>query len=242
VVTATRHTFRNLDFGSSYTLEVIAMGSAENYRNSVASTTLAMTARRPLPTPQGIALAVTLNSLTVSWSAPPAEVEEYVISIMPGTEEARTVTVSDSTSTLFEGLSANQMYDVSVVSSGDATRYTASAAYTESITTEPLPQLTTPIPSVIATANSLVVEWNAVPNAEMYMVNLYNGSNTNAEQTKTVNTTSVTFDELEPGTAYRVEVIAQASGYRNNSAEIMSITRNTGLRLRLRVFLEGPLQ
>ncbi|MGU9977206.1 MAG: hypothetical protein ACNYNY_00720 [Candidatus Oxydemutatoraceae bacterium WSBS_2016_MAG_OTU14] len=105
-VTVTEHTFTNLNFGSSYTLEVIAMGSAEDYRNSVPSTTSAMTTRQALPTPEITLTVISSVNISVSWENPPTEVEEYVISIMPGTEEARRLNVHTSTETIFRNLSA----------------------------------------------------------------------------------------------------------------------------------------
>ncbi|MGU9977593.1 MAG: fibronectin type III domain-containing protein [Candidatus Oxydemutatoraceae bacterium WSBS_2016_MAG_OTU14] len=135
VVTATAHTFRNLNFGSPYTLEVIAMGNAENYRNSLPQLIPVSTARRPLSIPEGIRLTVTSNSLTVSWSAAPSEVDEYVINITPGTEEARTLNVHGSTETLFGNLDEGTEYMITVIARPNDFRYDESLSYTARRTT-----------------------------------------------------------------------------------------------------------
>ncbi|MGU9977571.1 MAG: fibronectin type III domain-containing protein [Candidatus Oxydemutatoraceae bacterium WSBS_2016_MAG_OTU14] len=152
------------------------MGSAENYRNSEAVTVETMTERRRLSIPQGIRLMVTTNSLTVSWSAAPLEVDEYVISITPLNQE-RTLDTNLSETT-FGNLNANAEYTITVVAQTANARYTESAVYRELITTDVLGTLSAPIVTA-RTENrrgSIRIEWDRVDNAQSYIVQLYEGA------------------------------------------------------------------
>ncbi|MGU9977591.1 MAG: fibronectin type III domain-containing protein, partial [Candidatus Oxydemutatoraceae bacterium WSBS_2016_MAG_OTU14] len=142
---ATSHIFTSLSSATFYTIELHAI--ADGYRESDPASITTRTLNRLLarPTSTQIMLSATYNSVTVQWNNTPAEVDIYLLDIDPDTANPgqKEVEVSNNEYT-FTGLSADEEYTVSVVSSGDETRYTASEAYTESITTEQLPQLDTP--------------------------------------------------------------------------------------------------
>ncbi|MGU9977762.1 MAG: hypothetical protein ACNYNY_03640 [Candidatus Oxydemutatoraceae bacterium WSBS_2016_MAG_OTU14] len=119
------------------------------------------------------------------------------------------------------------------------------------------PQLATPvIRSVVSipSLGSIVVSWSSSgDNVEKYKINLYLGSGTSGRIEQTAeridDATSSTdisfvFTSVRAGTEYTAELIAQATGFRDSDPDTETITTepSTPLRLRLRVFLEGPLQ
>ncbi|MGU9977415.1 MAG: fibronectin type III domain-containing protein, partial [Candidatus Oxydemutatoraceae bacterium WSBS_2016_MAG_OTU14] len=81
---------------------------------------------------------------------------------------------------------------------------------------------------------------------EQYVISIM-PAGTNQERTLNArNSTETLFENLNPGTEYTITVIARTSDTRYDDSLSYTVTEMTavasGLRLRLRVFLEGPLQ
>jgi hypothetical protein len=151
------------------------------------------------PVKSGDAVA-TANSLTFSWqSVANASSYSYVLKNASGT------TVDSGTTTYttlyFSGLQSNSTYTLEVTAvSSDTSAYTNSGTLTLTGTTSGPTALATPQVSAKAGART-VVSWNAVNNAEAYVVSY-------EDVVDTVTATSINLDFLTLDKAITVSVVA----------------------------------
>ena len=247
----TSHTFTGLDPVTEYRIEVVA--TALNYRDSEAGVLEVTTTKQKLPAPTGVQISHTadMDSITVSWTdTPPApEVTTYEMTLMredgTGNTTEEDVVAAQAGSTTFTGV-AGTAYILSVVSSGDSTKYRRSDAYQTTITTTAEGQLERPVLTLTMEEDDdvvdIVVSWVAIVNATTYEVNLSEnpaapGDEVIATQTTEAAVTTVRFEDVLPGRTYDVVVIAESAtlidseegcrDYRDTYTDTFSTNSNT---------------
>ena len=214
--TETEHTFTNLAPVTAYRLEVVAI--AQGNRDSLRGLRFVTTETQKLPTPTGtqISYATASNSIRVIWANVPSGVSTYEMTLAredgQGITIERTVAAVPASSIDFDGLTANTLYILSVVSNGDSTRYRSSSTYEVDIRTLQEGQLASPrIQLSIASSVNIVVSWDEIIDASSYNVRLYRGTAAVGAIFREMNnltTTSVRFEDLTLNTYYTVSVQA----------------------------------
>ena len=227
-ISATSHTFTGLDPATAYRIEVVAI--APNNRDSAAGVLEVETGTKKLPTPTGLEISYHASSseITVSWDNVPVGVSTYAMTFVhaDGTEEYADVDVTTAGSTTFTGLEAGTEYTLSVVSSGDSTKYRRSDVYQTTITTTADGQLERPVITALEVQGGLgiFVQWAAVAGATTYEVNLYEGTEATDTPAETANIREgnlleVPFSPLLPNAEYTMGVRAGGSDTLADSEE-----------------------
>ena len=197
------------------------------FNNSPFSELRFRTLATPLPqlaTPSVQAIATT-DSITVSWNEVTNAIR-YKVSLYEGDTisstrvgTAQMIDVADERTAVFtEDITLGTQYTAAVVAIPDRVTYSDSDPSTTQVTTEQLPQLTTPTVTATATANSITATWNEVVNAVSYEASLYTGSSVvpanQVSMTQTIDAASArtaSFTGLNPDTQYTVAVVAIAN-------------------------------
>ena len=258
--------FTGLLPATTYTVEVIAQ-TAENsrYADSEAGVFETATVKLTLPTPTGeeIGSSAISNAITVEVTGVasaysdlyPEGILNYRVRIeLENTLVGDEITlVSPEGMHVFTDLEPDTEYEVVVVASspaeGGEDLFNDSPAARFSITTDELPQLSAPMLTIAdIDANSATVRWDQVENATTYTIIVEDADGIQVGDEYVLGTAArgQMLAGLDASTMYTVSVVASASGYRSNEAtetlETFPTTGPRALRLRLRVFLEGPLQ
>ena len=231
----TSHTFTGLDPVTEYRIEVVAM--ALNHRDSAAgaTTVTTLTQKLPMPTTQ-IGHTANMDSITVTWTdTPPATgvtVYEMTLARADGTGDTAEeyVDATQPGSTTFPGLAASTTYILSVVSSGDSTKYRRSDAYVVRIKTDAEGQLTRPVLTLTmeedADVVAIVASWITIASATTYQVNLYNVDEPSvaiATQPVEAAATEARFEDVLPDVTYNVGVIARSDTQPDSEEGVASI-------------------
>ncbi|XP_078584030.1 receptor-type tyrosine-protein phosphatase beta-like isoform X6 [Branchiostoma floridae x Branchiostoma japonicum] len=205
-VTATdplQHEFTGLTAGREYSISVITVSSGVS---SVAQTE---TRRTTVAQPGAIIIgAVTVNSISITWSAATGDKDSYSVSISPADSPSASVTATDPLQHEFTGLTAGREYSISVitVSSGGN-----SVAQTETRRTTVAQTDTINIGTV--TENSISITWSAADgDKDSYSVSISPADSPSASVTATTNPLQHEFAGLTAGREYIVSVITVSDG------------------------------
>ena len=217
-----------LQEATSYEVKVVAQG--EDYPASEITQITFKTLDGDLEIPQVRIVDVELNSATIEWDAV-ANAQEYTLSIEgsgiddlshPAMVFARNATRSSEVTNLQEGTE----YRVTLVARAEG--YSSSIA---NRTFSILIQLAMPALSVRVDETTLTVSWGEISNAVAYQINLYLGTDREAQPviSNTVELeegeVSVDLAGLLPAETYTVEVIAFAaensSQYEDSEASVL---------------------
>ena len=207
--TETSYTFTGLKPNSEY--EVTVTAQADGYYDSNMYVKWVTTSKETLAAPTGLAATVTDSSVKISWTGVSNAASYNVSYSVDGNEKS---VVTSDTSYTFDGLTANSEYTFSVVATAD--NYNNSESASVKATTD---KATLAAPTYCAqtakTESSATIEWNAVANAERYVVSYkLNG----AAITETTENTSCTISGLTANSSYDVSVTAQANNYYDSAA------------------------
>ncbi|MGU9977197.1 MAG: fibronectin type III domain-containing protein, partial [Candidatus Oxydemutatoraceae bacterium WSBS_2016_MAG_OTU14] len=223
VVAETTHTFDMLDPATGYTIRVQAQ--AGGYRPSDFAITSRGTPKRKLspPTEQDFDLTIASDRVTISWRSTPSGASTYRLSIEEGgTIEMGAISAQAGQFT-FTGLKPRTLYRVSVRVSGDLERYIESEQYTFSFRTSNSERLPAPTQFTAVTGNrrsQVRAELSSVPNAERYILRLYEGANSTINLSDFIKNrvflasqTMGFIGDLDPSKHHTLGVVARGTGY-----------------------------
>ncbi len=217
-----------LSQATSYVLSIVHRVTVSGTSLSSEALEISFNTLEALPEPTGRQISSTVEGTTliVNWDNAAEGVTNYDLTLVTaegaviGTPKEVNALMAGSTT--FIGLDLGTAYTLSVVAKGDASVYAPSPPYRVSVYQ---PQLDTPMISVIGTNGvTPVVIWMRSANVENYTLRLYLGDDTSGQVLRrrefpsiTAQTYSPVLLPLEPLTQYTVELIAQATGYRNSN-------------------------
>ena len=212
--TATSLTVANLTPETTYKLRVYAIGDGLDYSDSPASLVKAVKTKTAsattLPVPEITTTTATESKIVVKWNAV-TNATGYVVAYKKASDSSFTVmSTTTANSRTIANLSADTAYDVKVYAKGDGTRW-ADSEYcaVRSVKTQS-DQPSNPVVAVSSydpTARIAVLNWDAVPGASTYKLQLSkNGGATWANYKTGLTTTSATVNGLYPGGAYAFRV------------------------------------
>ena len=171
----------------------------------------------PEPTEEQISFTATVNSITISWTDVPADVDDYKITITDLTNPAqeKVVATQGTTNTLFTNLTSATFYSITVTAQSDSAQHTDSDPLRQFVTT----RIPTPTFNVTATMDTITVSNITIgelptllgTTQNSFVITVYLGDEEQGTATLGLNVTSTTLEGfLEPGTIYTVEVVAEA--------------------------------
>ncbi|MGU9977711.1 MAG: fibronectin type III domain-containing protein, partial [Candidatus Oxydemutatoraceae bacterium WSBS_2016_MAG_OTU14] len=247
--------FTSLDHSTAYMVDVIAQGDARKYRASDAYSQVVTTIALPLATAESVTASIESEvNIVVTWDAV-ENAEEYTVRLLESaggiTTEVGTQEISSpEVSYTFESNMPVTTYVAVVVASAVGFSASDEAMSTEIVTGKGTlaPVSAGQITTSSVTENSITLSWvasSAQANATEYVFTRDGG----IEQAIAISAESYEITNLAADTLYTIMVIARGDTNQYNDSSALSIEVRTnrgaqapGLRLRLRVFLEGPLQ
>ena len=223
--TASSYTLSGLTEGATYQFKVQAVGDKTNYLNSEYSDLVSATVptnSNQLPTPT-VTAAANGTSITVSWNAVP-NATKYFIKYKNAADSAFTTVSAAKTASSYtlSGLTEGATYQFKVQAVGDKTNY-QNSEYSDLVSaTVPTNPNKLQTPTITHTARvttdnvtSLVVFWNAVPNATKYFFKYKNAADSAFTTVSVANTaSSYALRGLTEGAIYQFQV--QAVGDKTN--------------------------
>ncbi|MBR0224460.1 MAG: fibronectin type III domain-containing protein, partial [Thermoguttaceae bacterium] len=195
-------------------IKVVATGTGDS-RGSSASLVIAPAAQRRLDSPTITTTTAAADKIVVKWDAV-ENATGYVVEYKKSADSDASWTIMSTTtanSRTISTLDADTTYDVRIVAKGDATWADSEYSATVSVKTKPTTELQLDSPTITtttATADKIVVKWDAVENATGYVVEYKKSADSDASWTVMSTTTanSRTIAELDADTTYDVRIVA----------------------------------
>lgn len=170
-----------------------------------------------LATPTGVsAEADSETTITVTWDAVD-DAEDYLVEYrVAGSDDWSTIEAVEDTEATIEDLEPATEYEIRVTARADGFADSEPSDVVTATTDEPPPdQLDTPtgVAAVADGPDAIDIEWDAVDDAETYVVEYRVAGSDAWSSSDGIEDTSTTVTDLEPDTEYELRVIAQADGF-----------------------------
>ncbi|MBR0226260.1 MAG: fibronectin type III domain-containing protein, partial [Thermoguttaceae bacterium] len=222
--TATTITITSLASETTYKFRVLAVGDGASYSDSAYSAIKAVKTKAgstpvsQLDAPTWKSSSSTASSVTLAWNAV-ANASGYVVEYKDGNAATFTPLPQTASTTLtIPNLNAETTYKFRVLAVGNGASYSDSAysaikAVKTKAGSNPVGQLDAPTwKSSSSTGSSVTVAWNAVANAQGYVVEYKTSAETNYTVAPKTTATTLTIPNLASETTYKLRVYAVGDG------------------------------
>ncbi|MGU9978309.1 MAG: hypothetical protein ACNYNY_06530 [Candidatus Oxydemutatoraceae bacterium WSBS_2016_MAG_OTU14] len=233
------HLFTDLSETTSYSLSITALNNASNPSDDMRGTGYMSFIELERPVINSVTTEE--RSITIEWSAvPKATGYSYAVN-----EVTSYFTVRRAGSGFTTGTEDYRVW----VTAFDEVNFSSGTTLI-AVSGTPLPRLPAPRTqarfSTDAMGTTLEVTWEPIDNADGYQIILYRGDSIEyvilGSAISDASEASQEYYDLDPEETYTVSVVALGSASQNSDSFQAFRAIVQGLRLRLRAFLEGPLQ
>ena len=225
---ATSYTFENLAAGKEYSIQLVAKGSGE-YVDSAKSEALTQKTQAKLAKPSINVGGRTHDSIALSWDSV-ANATSYKLT---GYNNSNGSKVVDETLTALEytisGLAPGTGYSFTIEAVASSDDYVSNSREVEATTKTQLSQPVVTVSQSVDDNNAILLgkltaTWESVANATGYKV-VCTDIKTQEKKEQDVDGTTASFEELENGREYKIEVVAKGAGeFVNSEAGVGSCT------------------
>ena len=224
-ISGTSTTLAGLTPGKSYTIQVVAVSTNDEYVSSASSTAITATTQAVLAVPTLAFSERTTNSVTLVWNEN-TNVREYVLTCKTGGDTVDSFTLGSSSKGFKVSLDAGKTYQFELVAKGDKVQtdpdyYDSKTATLTVATKDTLAAPTLTCQSDTSNPDLFTINWEGVDHAVSY--ELYLEGETDPVAVKNAgDDLSYVQQNLEAGKSYSFKVIAKGDDSPTSNPEVTS--------------------